>query len=143
MSSSATSSSRSRRGAGLQKTSPRTSRVPSTRIEFALDWRPLPGWKLIGAYSHNDQFYREYTEQLSSGALTRSFDRADNKIPGLSPNEVATRLGYDQPYGPLQGLGWFAEYVWKDGFFMENANLLKAPAYSLGQSQRPLRPGDQ
>ena len=59
------------------------------------------------------------------------FDRADNKIPGVSPNEVATRLGYDQPYGALQGLGWFAEYVWKDGFFMENANLLKAPAYSL------------
>ena len=68
---------------------------------------------------------------MSAGALTRRFDRADNKIPGVSPNEVATRLGYDQPYGPLQGLGWFAEYVWKDGFFMENANLLKAPAYSL------------
>jgi hypothetical protein len=31
----------------------------------------------------------------------------------------------------LQGMGWFAEYVWKDGFFMENANLLKAPAYGL------------
>jgi iron complex outermembrane receptor protein len=28
-------------------------------------------------------------------------------------------------------MGWFVEYVWKDGFFMENANVLKAPAYSL------------
>jgi iron complex outermembrane recepter protein len=118
-------------GAGLQNFTTNIPRSEHRGIEVALDWRPLPGWKLIGAYSHNDQFYREYTEQLSAGALTRRFDRADNKIPGVSPNEVATRLGYDQPNGPLQGMGWFVEYVWKDGFFMENANLLKAPAYSL------------
>jgi iron complex outermembrane receptor protein len=118
-------------GAGLQNFTTNIPRSEHRGIEVALDWRPVPGWKLIGAYSHNDQFYREYTEQLSAGALTRRFDRADNKIPGVSPNEVATRLGYDQPYGPLQGMGWFVEYVWKDGFFMENANLLKAPAYSL------------
>jgi iron complex outermembrane receptor protein len=118
-------------GAGLQNFTTNIPRSEHRGIEVALDWRPLPGWKLIGAYSHNDQFYREYTEQLSAGALTRRFDRADNKIPGVSPNEVATRLGYDQPYGPWQGMGWFVEYVWKDGFFMENANVLKAPAYSL------------
>jgi len=31
----------------------------------------------------------------------------------------------------LQGLGGFVEFIWKDAFFMENANLLKAPGYEL------------
>ena len=49
---------------------------------------------MIAAFTHNDQFYREYIEQLSAGTLTRSFNRADNKIPGVSPNELTTRVGY-------------------------------------------------
>ena len=49
----------------------------------------------------------------------------------MSPNELTTRIGYDQPFGPWKGVGGFIEYVWKDAFFMENANLLKAPSYGL------------
>jgi iron complex outermembrane receptor protein len=118
-------------GAGLQNF---TFNVPHSEhrgVEVAAEWRPVPGWRLIAAYTRNDQFYTEYVEQLSAGKLTRSFNRVDNKIPGVSPNEVAARLGYDQPYGPWRGVGWFAEYIWKDAFFMENANLLKAPGYGL------------
>ena len=63
--------------------------------------------------------------------MTRRFDRAGNKIPGVSPNELAARLGYDQPLGPRKGFGGFVEYIWKDSFYMENANLLKAPGYGL------------
>jgi iron complex outermembrane recepter protein len=40
-------------------------------------------------------------------------------------------LGYDQSIGPWKGVGGFVEYVWKDGFYMENANLLQAPGYRL------------
>jgi iron complex outermembrane recepter protein len=118
-------------GAGLQTF---TFNVPHSEhrgIEVALDWRPLPGWRLLTAYTHNDQFYTEYTEQLSVGKITRTFNRAGNKIPGVAPNEVATRLGYDVPSGPWKGLGWFTEYVWQAGFFMDNANLLTAPGYGL------------
>jgi iron complex outermembrane recepter protein len=100
-------------------------------IELALDWRFSPGWRLITAYTYLDQFYSDYTEQLSAGALTRRFDRGGNKIPGISPNELFARLGYDQPLGPWKGVGAFVEYVWKDGFYMENANLLRAPGYGL------------
>ncbi len=59
------------------------------------------------------------------------FDRGGNKIPGISPNELFTRLGYDQPIGLWKGAGGFVDYVWKDGFYMENANLLRAPGYGL------------
>jgi iron complex outermembrane receptor protein len=60
-----------------------------------------------------------------------SFNRAGNKIPGISPNELTARLGYDQLSGPLAGIGAFVEIQLKDAFYMDNANLLKAPGYEL------------
>ena len=99
-------------------------------VELAADWKFYPGWRFTAAYTYLDQFYTEYTENIVNGA-TFSFNRAGNKIPGISPNELTARLGYDQMWGPLAGLGAFVEVQWKDSFFMDNANLLKAPGYEL------------
>jgi iron complex outermembrane receptor protein len=118
-------------GAGLQNFTFNVPRSVHRGVEVAADWRPYPGWRLIAAYTWLDQFYVDYTEQLSAGALTRRFDRGGNKIPGISPNELFARLGYDQPIGPWKGVGAFVEYVWKDAFYLENANLLQAPGYGL------------
>ena len=118
-------------GAGLQNFTFNVPKSVHRGVEIAADWRPLPGWRLLAAYTYLDQFYIDYTEQLSAGALTRRFDRGGNKIPGISPNELFARLGYDQPLGPWKGVGAFVDYVWKDGFYMENANLLRAAGYGL------------
>jgi iron complex outermembrane receptor protein len=99
-------------------------------VELAADWKFYPGWRFTAAYTYLDEFYTEYTENLVNGA-TFSFNRAGNKIPGVSPNELTARLGYDQMWGPLAGLGAFVEVQWKDSFYMDNANLLKAPGYEL------------
>lgn len=98
-------------------------------IEAAADVALAPGWRWTASYLFNDQIYTDYDE-LVSGA-TEAVSRAGNKIPGVSPNEVTTRLGYDQPEGPFKGLGTYIEYEWHDGFYMENANLLTAPGYQL------------
>jgi len=103
-------------------------------VELAADWKFYPGWRFTAAYTYLDQFYTEYTENLrSSGAAGTvfSFNRAGNKIPGISPHELTARLGYDHMWGPLAGLGAFVEVQWKDSFWMDNANLLKAPGYEL------------
>ncbi len=122
-------------GAGLQNY---TFNVPASEhrgVEVAVDWRPLPGWRFVTAYTYDDQIYTQYVEQLSTGTAahgaTAFFNRAGNKIPGVSPNELTARLGYDQPSGPWQGVGAFAEVQWQDSFYMENANLLKAPGYEI------------
>jgi len=99
-------------------------------VEAALDWRFHPGWRFTVAYTYLDQIYTNYAEDITSGAVFR-FDRAGNKIPGISPNELTARLGYDEMFGPLKGLGGFVEVQWKDSFYMDNANLLKAPGYEL------------
>jgi iron complex outermembrane receptor protein len=98
-------------------------------VELAADWRPLPGWRATAAYLYMDQVYTEYSERPSGG--TTLFDRAGNKIPGNSPNELLARVGYDQPTGALKGFGAYVEYQWKDSFYMDNGNYLKAPGYEL------------
>ena len=99
-------------------------------VELAADWKFYPGWRFSAAYTYLDEIYTEYTENIVNGAVF-SFNRAGNKIPGISPNELTTRLGYDEFSGPLAGLGAFVEVQWKDSFYMDNANLLKAPGYEL------------
>jgi iron complex outermembrane receptor protein len=118
-------------GAGLQSY---TFNAPASQhrgIDAALDWRPYAGWRLTTAYTHLDEFFTSYIEQLSAGAFTSSFNRDGNKMPGVSPNELLARLGYDQPIGTWKGLGGFVQVQWKDAYFIDNANLLKAPAYEL------------
>jgi iron complex outermembrane receptor protein len=99
-------------------------------VELAADWKFYPGWRFIAAYTYLDEVYTEYTENITNGTVF-SFNRAGNKIPGISPNELTARLGYDELSGPLAGLGAFVEVQWKDSFYMDNANLLKAPGYEL------------
>ncbi|SEE78090.1 TonB-dependent receptor family protein [Bradyrhizobium lablabi] len=99
-------------------------------VEIAADWKFYPGWRFTAAYTYLDEVYTEYTENLLNGAVF-SFNRAGNKIPGISPNELTTRLGYDETSGRLAGVGAFVEVQWKDSFYMDNANLLKAPGYEL------------
>jgi iron complex outermembrane recepter protein len=99
-------------------------------VELAADWRIYSGWRFTAAYTYLDQFYTEYTENITNGTVF-SFNRAGNKIPGISPNELTTRVSYDELSGPLKGAGAFVEVQWKDSFYMDNANLLKAPGYEL------------
>jgi iron complex outermembrane receptor protein len=99
-------------------------------VELAADWNFYPGWRFTAAYTYLDEIYTEYTENILNGAVF-SFNRAGNKIPGVSPNELTTRLGYDEVSGSLRGLGAFVEVQWKDSFYMDNANLLMVPGYEL------------
>lgn len=96
-------------------------------VEFAGRWAFAEGWEAKVAYTRLDEIYTDYTESI--GAYR--FNRVGNQIPGISPNELTARLGYDQLHGALTGLGGFVELVWKDDFYLDNANLLKAPGYEL------------
>jgi iron complex outermembrane receptor protein len=104
-------------------------------VEFAVNWKPLPGL-LPGAYvqanySYNDQHYSRYTERLTSGAVSAAFDRDGNAIPGVIPTFVNARLGYDRPDGPLAGVGGLVELTYRSRYFIDNANLLRVPSYKL------------
>ncbi len=104
-------------------------------VEIGLDWRPLPavlpGAKLQASYSYNDHYYTDFQERLTAGTVTRVFDRDGRAIPGVIRTFVNGRIGYDQPSGLLQGLGGFVEVTYREGYPIDNANLLSVPAYTL------------
>ena len=115
-----------------------TSNVPRSvhrGVEVGLDWRPLPallpGAKLQASYSYNDHHYTDFQERLTSGATSVLFDRSGNKIPGVIPTFANGRIGYDQPGGPLAGLGGFAEITYRARYRIDNGNLLSVPGYTL------------
>ena len=70
-------------------------------------------------------------EQLSAGTRTATFDRAGNKIPGVEPHNVSARIAYEVPDGGFKGLGGFLELNFRDRFFVDNANSVQAPDYTL------------
>ncbi|MGH6935116.1 MAG: TonB-dependent receptor family protein [Methylocella sp.] len=98
-------------------------------VEVAGLWQPYPGWKARIAYTYNNQIYTQYSETLTG--VAQPFDRAGNWIPGIALNQLTARLGYDVPWGPLKGLGGFAEYYLTDHFYADNANLLRIPGYRV------------
>ncbi len=104
-------------------------------VELGFDWRPLPrllpGARLFASYLYDDQRYTTYAEQVTSGTATATFDRSGNRIPGVTPSFGTIRLIYDQPTGPLRGLGGFVEGTGRDAYALDNANLVSAPGYVL------------
>ena len=113
-------------------------------VELAADWKFYPGWRFTAAYTYLDQFYTEYTEDIRSqgaGGTVFSFNRAGNKIPGISPHELTARLGYEQMWGPLAGLGAFVEVQWKDFVLHGQRQSAEGARLRTGQSQRPLQDG--
>ena len=85
-------------------------------VELAADWKIYSGWRFTAAYTYLDEYYTEYMENLTNGAVF-GFNRAGNKIPGISPNEATTRLSYDELSGRFTGVGAFVEIQWKDSFY--------------------------
>ena len=100
-------------------------------VEAGLHWTPLAGTRFDVSYSYTDQRYTSFVERLTAGAVSATFDRDGNRIPGVIPTFVNGRAGYDQPSGPLAGLGGFIEVTYRGRYAIDNGNLLRMPAYTL------------
>ena len=105
-------------------------------FEATGDWQPLgdaaPGLRLRASYTWMNQVYDEYVERLSAGSFTQALR------PGREQDSrrrrrtaVVARLGYDHLSGSLAGLGGHVEYTYRDAAWVDNANLLQAPGYTL------------
>lgn len=124
--------------AGVNTVGAYTFNAPASQhrgIVLGLEWKPLPamlpGGRIKLSYTYDNQVYTNYTEVLSNSDLSRSFSRKGKYIPGVIPNFLNARFLYDQPDGVLEGLGGYAEVTWRDSYWLDNANRLKAPGYAL------------
>lgn len=104
-------------------------------IELGADWAPmpraLPGGHVLLTYTYDNQVYTDYTELVTGSKTAINFDRDGKSIPGVVPNVLDLRLVYDRPLGRFEGLGGFVEFTFRDSYWLDNANLLKAPGAGL------------
>ena len=84
----------------------------------------------MAAYTYLDEVYTEYTEKHHQRDGVQLQPRRKQDSRDLA-NELTARLGYDELSRTVAGLGGFVEVQWKNSFYMDNANLLKAPGYEL------------
>ena len=104
-------------------------------MQVGVNARPLPGTlrgvRFLASYLLDAQVYSNYSELLTAGTSAVTFNRAGNRIPGVIPNSFNGRVIYDQPSGRLAGFGGYFETNLRDGYSMDNANLLKASGTTL------------
>ncbi|MBM3098854.1 TonB-dependent receptor [Gluconobacter cerinus] len=124
--------------AGVNAAGAYTFNAPASQhrgIVLGADWAPLPhtlpGGRISLSYTYDNQVYTNYTEVLSNSTASKRFSRSGKYIPGVIPNFLNARFLYDQPSGPLEGVGGYAEVTWRDAYWLDNANRLKAPGYAL------------
>ena len=100
-----------------------------------IEWHPLPqtqsGLSFFAAYTLDTQVYRRYTETLSAGSFTNSFDRAGNSVPGVIPNNLTARLNDNYSRSGFGSIGGYFETTFREAYWLDNANLLKAPSATL------------
>ncbi len=120
--------------ASAQAVGASTFNAPSSAhrgLVAGIDWHLLPtlasGLRFRAAYQLDKQVYRTYTEVLSGTAFVRS----GNSIPGVVPNDLNARIIYDKPSSRLGNFGTYLETNFREAYWFDNANLLKAPSATL------------
>lgn len=98
-------------------------------IEASYDWRPLPGWRFSGAYTHIDAHYINFADQFQVGGVgpvTRLLQ--DGK---RVPNVARDVLNFKEEYEHGSGWGAWLETTYWNSYFLNNGNTVGAPAYWL------------
>ena len=122
-------------GANLQSY---TYNAPSSAhrgMVAGFNWRLLPttvhGLRLLTSYTLDEQIYKRYTETLSAGTFSTSFNRNGESMPGVIPNNLTARLVEDQATRRFGSFGGFIETTYREAYSLDNANLIKAPSVTL------------
>ena len=96
-------------------------------IEAGATVKPFKGARITGAYTFLDATYRQFNDQYLVGGVPTLFNRGGNQVPAVVRNFLYTQTAYDHP----SGLGTFVETTTASSYFADNANTLKAPAYTV------------
>ncbi len=93
-------------------------------VELFYDWRPLPGFRLSGAYTHIDAMYINFSDRTAAGFLARD----GNKVPNVPTDVLFTKAEYD--HRPTGWGGW-VEASYYNSYFLNNSNTFGIPSYAV------------
>lgn len=92
-------------------------------VETSVDWRPVPGFRLSGAYTHIDARYINFADRSTS------FTIQDGKKVANVPTDVFNgKIAYD--HEPTGWGAWF-EGSYHNSYFLNNSNTFGIPSYMI------------
>jgi iron complex outermembrane recepter protein len=93
-------------------------------VEAFYDWRPQPGLRFSGAYTHVDAKYINFSDRAAAGFLVR-----DGKhVPNVPTDVLNTKVAYD--HAPTGWGGW-VEGSYYNSYFLNNSNTFGIPSYVI------------
>jgi len=95
-------------------------------VEVAYDWRPSPGWRFSGAYTHIDSKYINYMETLNINNTLTTLVHDGNDVPNVPTDVLNMKLAYDHADW---GWGGWLEANYNNSYFLNNSNTIGIPAY--------------
>lgn len=95
-------------------------------IEASYEWRPIPGLRLSGAYTHTDAKYINFSDRLNTAAGFLVRDGKD--VPNVPTDVLFTKAEYD--HAPT-GWGAWIEGSYYNSYFLNNSNTFGIPSYFI------------
>ncbi|MGD9851906.1 MAG: TonB-dependent receptor family protein [Nitrospirales bacterium] len=95
-------------------------------VEIFADWRPLPGWRLSGNYTHIDARYINFQDRYLVGGVATTVTQDGKKVPNVPRDILNMKIAYD--HAPT-GWGAWIESNYSNSYFLNNGNTIGIPSY--------------
>ncbi|OQW56333.1 MAG: TonB-dependent receptor [Nitrospira sp. ST-bin4] len=92
-------------------------------VETLIDWRPVTGLRLSGAYTHIDARYINFSDR-TNGFINRD----GNKVANVPTDVFNGKIAYD--HEPTGWGAWF-EGSYYNSYFLNNSNTFGIPSYMI------------
>lgn len=94
-------------------------------VEVFVDWRPVLGLRVSGAYTHIDSEYINFSDRTAAGFVVRD----GKQVPNV-PTDILN--GKAEYYHAPLGLGAWVEGNYSNSYFLNNSNTFGFPSYVIG-----------
>lgn len=94
-------------------------------VEVFADWRPVPGLRVSGAYTHINTEYINFSDRTAAGFIIRD----GKQVPNVPTDILNGKLEY---YHAPTGWGAWAEGNYSNSYFLNNNNTVGFPSYVIG-----------
>ncbi|MCA9462743.1 MAG: TonB-dependent receptor [Nitrospira sp.] len=95
-------------------------------VEVFADWRPIPGWRLSGNYTHIDARYINFQDRYLVGGIPTNVTQDGKKVPNVPRDILNLKAAYDHT---ASGWGAWVETNYSNSYWLNNRNSIGMPSY--------------
>lgn len=98
-------------------------------VEVFADWRPVPGLRVSGAYTHINTEYINFSDRITVLGVPTTVVRDGKQVPNVPTDILNGKVEY---YHAPTGWGAWVEGNYSNSYFLNNNNTVGFPSYVIG-----------